>query len=78
MMLEILRIARHLLFFFEYVLAQQYFVTYRTLSLGTIHFKSEDKNNDRLNRRLMTRFKETLDEAQLMEIDLHGRALYSE
>jgi hypothetical protein len=26
----------------------------------------------------MTRFKETLDEAQLMEIDLHGRALYSE
>lgn len=33
-------------------------------------YKAEDKSNNRLNRRLMTRFKETLDEAQLMEVDL--------
>jgi hypothetical protein len=36
-------------------------------------YKAEDKNNNRLNRSLMIRFKETLDDAQLMEIDLRGR-----
>jgi hypothetical protein len=29
-------------------------------------YKAEDKSNNRLNRRLMTRFKETLDNTQLM------------
>jgi hypothetical protein len=37
-------------------------------------YKAEDKSNTRLNRRLMTLFKETLDFSQLMEIDLQGRA----
>jgi exonuclease III len=37
-------------------------------------YKVEDKSGNRLNRRLMTRFKETLDNAQLMEVDLRGRA----
>jgi hypothetical protein len=37
-------------------------------------YRAEDKSNNRLNRRLMTRFKETLDDAQLMEVDLCGRA----
>jgi hypothetical protein len=37
-------------------------------------YKAEDKSNNRLNRRLMTSFKEALNEAQLMEIDLKGRA----
>jgi hypothetical protein len=36
--------------------------------------KAEDKSNNRLNRRIMTQLKETLDEAQLMEVDLRGRA----
>jgi hypothetical protein len=37
-------------------------------------YKAEDKSNTRLNRRLMTLFKETLDFSQRMEIDLRGRA----
>jgi endonuclease/exonuclease/phosphatase (EEP) superfamily protein YafD len=37
-------------------------------------YKAEDKSNTRLNRRLMTLFKETLDFSQLMEIDLRSRA----
>jgi len=36
-------------------------------------YKAEDKSNDRLNRRLMSDFRQTIDEAQLMEIDLRGR-----
>jgi hypothetical protein len=37
-------------------------------------YKAEDNSNNRLNRRLMTSFKEALNETQLMEIDLKGRA----
>lgn len=37
-------------------------------------YKAEDKNNNRLNRHLMTCFKDTLDEVQLMEVDLRGRS----
>jgi hypothetical protein len=46
------------------------------LVLGDINliYKAEDKNNTRLNRHLMTLFKETLDLSQLMEVDLRGRA----
>ncbi|KAG2563716.1 hypothetical protein PVAP13_8KG317614, partial [Panicum virgatum] len=33
-------------------------------------YKAEDKSNDRLNRRMMSYFRQTIDEAQLMEIDL--------
>jgi hypothetical protein len=36
-------------------------------------YKAEDKNNLRLNRRLMGRFKAALDELELRELPLHGR-----
>jgi hypothetical protein len=40
---------------------------------STLFTKAEDKNNSRLNRRLMGRFKAALDELELMELPLHGR-----
>jgi exonuclease III len=36
-------------------------------------YKAKDKSNDRLNRLMMSNFRQTIDEAQLMEIDLRGR-----
>jgi hypothetical protein len=41
------------------------------LILGDFHliYKAKDKNNNRLNRCLITRFKDTIDEVQLMEVD---------
>jgi hypothetical protein len=36
-------------------------------------YKAEDKSNDRIDRRLMRIFKETLDDLQMMELDLRGR-----
>ncbi|WVZ92280.1 hypothetical protein U9M48_038358 [Paspalum notatum var. saurae] len=36
-------------------------------------FRAEDKNNSRINRRLMGSFKSVLDELELKEIKLHGR-----
>jgi hypothetical protein len=33
----------------------------------------EDKNNNRLNMRLMKRFRQVIDANQLMELDLQGR-----
>jgi hypothetical protein len=39
-----------------------------------LFYKAEDESNTRLNRCLMTSFKNKLDEAQLMEVDLRGRA----
>jgi hypothetical protein len=36
-------------------------------------YKTKDKSNSRLNRRLMGRFKVVLDELELRELPLHGR-----
>jgi hypothetical protein len=36
-------------------------------------YKTEDKSNSRLNRRLMGRFKAVLDELELRELPLHAR-----
>jgi exonuclease III len=36
-------------------------------------YKAEDKNNSRLNRRLMGKFKVALDDLELRELPLHGR-----
>jgi hypothetical protein len=36
-------------------------------------YKKEDKNNTRLNRRLMGKFKAVLDDLELKELPLHGR-----
>lgn len=36
-------------------------------------YKAEDRSNNRLNRNLRNRFKQAIDEIQLMEIDLRGR-----
>jgi hypothetical protein len=36
-------------------------------------YKTKDKSNSRLNRRLMGRFKAVLDELELRELPLHGR-----
>jgi hypothetical protein len=36
-------------------------------------YKKEDKNNSRLNRRLMGKFKAVLDDLELKELPLHGR-----
>ena len=47
----------------------------RWLIIGDFNliYKAEDKSNDRLDRRMMNKFKQVLDENQLMEIDLRGR-----
>jgi hypothetical protein len=37
-------------------------------------YRDQDKNNDRLNRRLMTRFWRTLNFIEVMEIELIGRS----
>jgi endonuclease/exonuclease/phosphatase family metal-dependent hydrolase len=36
-------------------------------------YQAQDKNNDRLNRRLMQRFRHTIDTLQLAELHLNGR-----
>lgn len=36
-------------------------------------YQVQDKNNNRLNRRLMRRFRRTIDDLQLAELHLHGR-----
>jgi hypothetical protein len=36
-------------------------------------YKTEDKNNSNLNRRLMGKFKAVLDDLELKELPLHGR-----
>ncbi|CAN6371768.1 unnamed protein product [Urochloa humidicola] len=36
-------------------------------------YKAEDKNNSRLNRTMMNRFRHFLDATELMELHLHGR-----
>lgn len=47
----------------------------RWLLIGDFNliYKAEDKSNDRLDRRMMNNFKQTLDDNQLMEIELRGR-----
>jgi hypothetical protein len=36
-------------------------------------YKAEDKNNSRLNRRMMNRFRHLLEDLDLLELHLHGR-----
>lgn len=36
-------------------------------------YRAEDKNNNRLNRRLLGQFRRFINEAELQEIHLHGR-----
>jgi exonuclease III len=38
-----------------------------------IIYRAHDKNNSRLNRRMMNHFQRFIDEVELLELNLHGR-----
>jgi hypothetical protein len=53
----------------------QHYVQREWLVVGDFNmiYKANNKNNSRLNRRLMGKFKSFLDNLELRELPLHGR-----
>jgi len=61
--------------FLEEIKGLRHIVKVEWLVIGDFNliYKAEDKSNDKLNRHMMSNFRQTIDEAQLMEIDLRAR-----